>query len=102
MISRSFSISLGRWVYVLPVAIARVGEPEISSIVVLLDIVERREISSEEIVYQHLTMARGRVDEYKLRWMVEVTFIAKHDLLALAAIRRSSNGIECSTSVRFV
>jgi hypothetical protein len=42
----------------------------------LLYVVERREISSEEVVQNHMAVSRGRVHNNKLAGMDKVAFIA--------------------------
>ena len=68
----------------------------------LLNIVERREIAAQKVVDQDATFTRGRIDEYQLRWMYEITLITEDYLLPSARRCRRTNWVERSASIGFV
>jgi hypothetical protein len=86
---------------VLPVAIACVCEPKVAGVIVLLHIVQAREVPAVEIVNQYAGFIGCRVHEREPGSVVEVAFVAVHDLLALAAVRRGTDWVECCTSIGF-
>lgn len=86
---------------VLPVAVARVGEPEVSGVVILLDIVQAREVAAIEIVDQDASLFGRRVDQCEPGSIVEVALVAEHDLLAFTAVARRADRVEGRASVGF-
>ena len=79
---------------VLPIPVTSVGEPEVSSVVVLLNVIETREVLAVEAVEEHARLVRSRVHKRELGSLVIKAFVAPHDLLTLTAVGRRSNAYE--------
>ena len=93
-----------RWcgIEVLPVSVLGVREPEITSVRVLLDVVDGGEVAAEEVVEKHATAVRRWVHKDKLgRVVIEVAFVAEDDLLACAAVRWRAHWVKSGSTVRF-
>ena len=87
---------------ILPIPIWDICEPEVSGDRVLLDVVQRREISSQEIVDEDFGAVRRGVHEHQLGWVRQIAFVTKHDLLASRAVRWCADRVECGSTIGLV
>lgn len=78
----------------MPVAVTGVCEPQVASVVVLLDVVQAGEVPTVEVVDQHAGCVGGRIDDRELGRVDGIALIAEYNLLAFAAVGGGADGVE--------